>query len=128
MDWVLDERDQDGIIVSIDTDENSIKALANDAVTELPEYTFDYDDTIQSLYDADLLPGFPGNRSFVYNDDEARLSAIVSSASVAEYVGISEVELNLYASIDELNAEVYGFSFADETACPEYPMAECNEI
>lgn len=85
----------------------------------------DYRETIEQLYDEDILPcGIIGGNSVICNDHNNQVSSHVFHGEIAEIIGDTFwAELMLYSSFDELNGDLSGVSFAHQYDTPEYEMA-----
>lgn len=49
-----------------------------------------------------------------YNDDIGQRSSIINAADVAEICGETQLWVEKFNSLEELNEECYGFSFSEE--------------
>lgn len=129
MGWTIDPQDQavDNFILSICNDPERRKIslsliAANGEEVELPEYSFEYWPTLSDLDDFGLLPDFLNGYDYVmYNDDENQVSSHVRAGDVSEIIGdIDRLELKLYKSFAELNADLSNCSFGEPGEEPAY--------
>ena len=90
---------------------------------QLPEYEIDYFQAMVDLDDMDLLPNFlRGQGLVVYNDQERQKSSKVFAGEVANIIGVSQIDLMIYSSFEELNADLSGCSFAHIYDEPEFEL------
>lgn len=121
MGWNIEDSDRELISyleICNDPGRFKIKAIGTAANGEPFDmgYTFDYVETLQNLYDYELLPCGVGGvvSSVIYNDDESQTSAQVSVNDITEIIGDTLwVELMLYRSLNELNLDLSNCSFSD---------------
>lgn len=132
MGWNIEDSDRELIScleICNDPERRSIKAIgaaANNEVFDLG-YSFDYDETLQDLYDNDLLPcGVGGGvSSVIYNDHTSETSSHVFPREMTEIIGdTSWPELMLYRSFQELNHDLSDCSFFHPYDEPVYEMQE----
>lgn len=136
MGWIIEESDRNLIScleICNDPERYGIRAIgtaANGEEFEMSDYEFDYFSTLSDLDDMNMLPDFlAGQRAVMYNDDENQRSAIVPTGDVSEIIGdIDRLELKLYGSFAELNADLSNCSFGHVTDRPNYETNEYNEI
>ncbi len=131
MGWNIEDSDRELISyleICNDPERRKIKAIGTASNGEPFDmgYAFDYDETLQDLYDHDLLPcGVLGGNSVIYNDDENQTSAHIFPREMTEIIGdTSWPELMLYRSFQELNHDISGFSFSHSYDEPVYKMQE----
>jgi hypothetical protein len=90
-----------------------------DGADWLNDYSFDYEETLQDLHDYDHLPnGIFQCDALFYNDENNYTSQQIPVSDISEILGgTTMLELRVYDSIEDLNAEIIGFSFSYH---PEY--------
>lgn len=124
MGWNLNGDEMDAEFnIHINLKDQNIKIAPNvDGADFDKSFEFEYSETLQDLYDADLLPRgiFSGNCLY-YNDRNESTSECIQHAAVSQICDMSSVEVAAITSLHQLNMIIDNFSITSE---PEFEVVE----
>ena len=105
MGWVIgDDSPETNFLLWIDLQEQKIQLSSTPSDSGFLDYSFDYTETLQDLYSADLLPhGIAGGNCLYYNERVNKYSECIQHAAVGGICDMSMIEVAALKNLGQLN-------------------------